>query len=98
MLRLSAALLNCAFYRSRAAALRAAAGPAHAPGSAVGRPARRSPGRISSANTDQSGSSVTRRYRIRCVLSSPAYQCPSRGHRIKGGPAGPSHAIGSANP
>jgi hypothetical protein len=35
--------------------------------------------------------------RDQCIASFLAPDCPSRGHRVNGGPAGPSHAIGYAD-
>jgi len=63
---------------SRAAPLRGTAGPASAPGSAVGRPARRTPG-LSSAKTDQPDASSY-------ALDSPCAAYP--GGRCSAGTAG----------
>ena len=71
-----------------------AAGPASAPGSALGRPARRTPGHTRRtrrskrlANTQAGGR--------RAVLSAP--DCPARGHRVKGA-YGVAGAIGYRRP
>jgi len=63
------------FGQVKASALRADAGPAHAPGSAVARPARRTPGHFSSANSDQHGSSI----RVRLVRAGHRHVIGGRG-------------------
>jgi len=62
-----------------------AAGPASAPGSAVERPARHTPGHTRQAGKSTSAH-ATQTGTARSRLLAP--DCPARSHCVKGGPAG----------
>src|SRR2546430_3879988 len=68
----SRALPNLTVHRSRAAPLRGAAGPASAPGSALWRPARRTPGHTAQGHADRDRSPVTQTGAAHSRLPRPA--------------------------